>query len=255
MCVICSLQATTKNCKNNLKNHHIGSRLLQDSINAVVTELLVTRISRFKRSLNFRGWIPRKGDLEFKNLETRFIKDDAIIFAKIAIDMIAIVSVIDHLLGESSVKSTSDVSKGLTAALKQVPPGPKDIVLLGKLLVKPVWNAYGEMVTIKGTPDRRVHGKELPARLEILQHFFECQRQPVDVLKTGDRKDEVVLIEMIITEILSITVVVTVSLTELEKPLLLRKIAMKLISLAEFFVVGGGFNSSPAVAAQMVDHQ
>ena len=65
-----SPQANASSSKKILKSHNAGSWFLQNSEDAVVAELLVTRKSRFERGLDFCSWVPRKGDLIFENLET-----------------------------------------------------------------------------------------------------------------------------------------------------------------------------------------
>jgi hypothetical protein len=60
---------------------------------------------------------------------------------------------------------------------------------------------------------------------------------------------------VIVAEIFGIAIEMTVPPANLEAPLLFGKVAMKLISFAELFVIGRRFNSSPAVATKMVDHK
>ena len=70
-----------------------------------------------------------------------------------AIDVIAVVCVVDHFFGESAIKSIFDVSERLVTGLQEVPPGLKDITLPGQLLVKTLGYANGEMVAVKSAPD------------------------------------------------------------------------------------------------------
>ena len=100
-----------------LKNHNACPGLLQDGVNTIVAKLLIARESGFQRGLNVGSWIPRKGDLVLGDFKSRTIKNSAIIFAKITIDVIAIVRVIDYLFSEEKIESVSDISKCLAAPL------------------------------------------------------------------------------------------------------------------------------------------
>lgn len=129
-------KADRTNSKKILKSHNAGFRLPQDCVDSVVSKLLVTGKSRFESGLDFSSWASGKGDLVFENLKARVIKNNAIVFAKVTIDVVTIKGVVNYLLGEGAVKSASDVSESLAAALKQVPPGAEDIALLRQLRVK-----------------------------------------------------------------------------------------------------------------------
>ena len=82
-----------------LKNNYACFRLPQDGIDTIVAKLLVSGKARFKCSLDFWRGVARESDL--------------IIFAEIAIDVIAVVCVVDHFFGESAIKSILDVSERL----------------------------------------------------------------------------------------------------------------------------------------------
>ena len=85
--------------RQELKNNYACFRFMQDGIDTVVTKLLVSGKARFKCSLDFWRGVARESDLIF--------------FAEIAIDVIAVVCVVDHFFGESAIKSIFDVSKCL----------------------------------------------------------------------------------------------------------------------------------------------
>jgi hypothetical protein len=149
----------------------------------------VSRESRFQSRLKLCGWITRKCDLIFNNIKSRAVEDNSVVFAKIAIYMIAIVSVIDHILGKRSIEAIPDIDVGLSTTLKQVTPRLEDTTLMRQFSIKPLGDANGEMVAIKSTPNWRMHGEEPTAWLEVLQHSLECKRQPIDVLKARDGED------------------------------------------------------------------
>ena len=136
-----------------LKNNYACFRLPQDGIDTVVAKLLVSRKTRFKCRLDFWRGVAREGDLIFLNIKSGILKDDLIIFAEIAIDVIAVVCVVDHFFGESAIESILNVSERLVTGLQEVPPGLKDITLLWQLLVKTLGYANGEMVAVKSAPD------------------------------------------------------------------------------------------------------
>ena len=68
----------------------------------------------------------------FLNIKSGIFEDDLIIFAEIAIDVIAVVCVVDHFFGESAIESIFDVSKCL-------PMGrwwPSKALQMGECMVK-----------------------------------------------------------------------------------------------------------------------
>jgi len=69
-------------------------------------------------------------------MKSGILEDDLIIFAEIAINVIAVVCVVDHFFGEIAIESIFDVSERLVTGLQEVPPGLKDITLPWQLVVK-----------------------------------------------------------------------------------------------------------------------
>ena len=139
--------------RQELKNNYACFRLPQDGIDTVVAKLLVSGKARFKCSLDFWRGVARESDLIFLNIKSGIFEDNLIIFAEIAIDVIAVVCVVDHFFGESAIKPIFDVSERLVTGLQEVPPGLKDITLLWQLLVKTFGYANEEMVAVKSAPD------------------------------------------------------------------------------------------------------
>lgn len=62
--------------------------------------------------------IVREGNLIFNNLKPGVIKDNTIILTKVPINVIAVVSSVDHLLGKRAIKTVLDVNKSLSTALQ-----------------------------------------------------------------------------------------------------------------------------------------
>ena len=149
----CPLPSGAHRVRQELKNNYACFRLPQDGIDTIVAKLLVSGKARFKCSLDFWRGVAREGDLIFLNIKSGILEDNLIIFAEITIDVIAVVCVVDHFFGESAIESIFDVSERLVTGLQEVPPGLKDITLLGQLLVKTFGYANGEMVAVKSAPD------------------------------------------------------------------------------------------------------
>lgn len=244
---------TTENSKM-LKNGNALFGLLQDCVDAIVPKLLIARVSSFKRSLDFWRRIARKGVVILDNLESGTIKHNAIVFTEISVDVITVICVINHLFSEGGVESASEIGKSLTPGLQEVTPWLEDVALPRKAHVKALGYANGKMVPIKSAPDRRMHGKKPAPWLQEAQHFNESERQPIDVLKACNGKDQIILTEVVIDKIFDVAVAMAVLLTKLMKPLLVYMVTMELIGFAELFVIGRRLNSSPTITAKMVDH-
>ena len=96
-----------------LKNNYACFRLPQDGIDTIVAKLFVSGKAQFKCSLDLWRGVARESDLIFLNIKSGIFEDNLIIFAEIAIDVIAVVCVVDHFFGESAIKSIFDVSERL----------------------------------------------------------------------------------------------------------------------------------------------